>query len=150
VLASPPLQQPPLQQQRVPKASSRFESEVLLQDNMVDFSALQVAALHVPRRTRTRTCVGCRTRAQARVDLFRVFMSGGVLKVDLCDKSWGRGAWLHLSTRCIEAACRGDLKRMLGCEVSAAALIAELQGQAMKVLSPAAAVSSVSRSMEVL
>jgi len=118
--------------------------------NMVDLPAPNVAVPSVPRRIRTRTCVGCHTRAQARVELFRVFVSAGVLEVDLCDRSRGRGAWVHLNTRCIEAACRGDLKRMLRCEVSAAGLIANLQGQAMKVLSPVAPVSNVSRSMEVL
>jgi len=123
--------------------------------NMVHFPANSVAVPGGPgrtvlRRTRTRTCVGCHSRGEARVELFRVFVSGAGLQVDLRDRSWGRGAWLHLKTRCIEAACRGDLKRMLGREVSAAGLIAELQGQAMNALSPAAPASSVSRSMEVL
>lgn len=118
--------------------------------NMVDFSAPHVAATPVPRRIRTRTCVGCHTRAEARVELFRVFVSEGEFAVDLFDKSSGRGAWLHLKTRCIEAACRGALKRMLGRDVSAVDLIAKLQGQAMTILSPAVPVLNVSRSMEVL
>lgn len=107
-----------------------------------------VGALVPAKATRTRTCVGCHARAEANVDLFRVFVRDGEIQVDLCNKSSGRGAWLHPSTRCIQAACRGALQRSLGCTVSAADLVSKLRGRAMQMLESAATVFDVS--MEVL
>ena len=52
-----------------------------------------------------RTCVGCRQRA-AKQDLLRVVAQDGVLAPDPDGRSPGRGAYLHRSTACLEAALR--------------------------------------------
>ena len=52
-----------------------------------------------------RTCVGCRERA-AKQDLLRVVAQDGALVPDPAGRSPGRGAYLHRSTACLEAALR--------------------------------------------
>jgi predicted RNA-binding protein YlxR (DUF448 family) len=104
----------------------------------------------VSSRVRTRTCVGCHARGEARVDLFRVFVVGGEVQVDLHDRSSGRGAWLHFRTRCIQSACAGQLQRTLGCDASAASLVTKLIRSAVQVLDVVPSVSVIDRSMEVV
>ncbi|MFS0852371.1 YlxR family protein [Microbacterium sp. 179-I 3D4 NHS] len=52
-----------------------------------------------------RTCVGCRMRAP-RSALLRVVSQNGVLIVDERAVLPGRGAWLHPTQECMEAALR--------------------------------------------
>jgi predicted RNA-binding protein YlxR (DUF448 family) len=52
-----------------------------------------------------RTCVGCRVRAP-RSALLRVVCQNGVLIVDERAVLPGRGAWLHPTQECMEAALR--------------------------------------------
>ena len=56
-----------------------------------------------------RMCVGCRGRAN-RTQLVRVVASSGptgpVVEIDHRKTLPGRGAWLHLSADCVEAAVR--------------------------------------------
>lgn len=104
----------------------------------------------VSSRVRTRTCVGCHARGEARVDLFRVFVSSGEVEVDLRDRSSGRGAWLHFRTRCIQAACTGQLQRTFGCNANAASLVAKLMRGAVQVLDAVPSFSEIDRSMEVV
>ena len=52
-----------------------------------------------------RTCVGCRTRA-SRSDLLRVVTNGSVLVIDERAVHPGRGAWVHETQECMDAAIR--------------------------------------------
>ena len=52
-----------------------------------------------------RTCVGCRTRA-SRSDLLRVVARGSVLVIDERASLPGRGAWVHPTSECMDAALR--------------------------------------------
>ncbi|MBW8761856.1 MAG: YlxR family protein [Microbacterium sp.] len=52
-----------------------------------------------------RTCVGCRTRAP-RATLLRVVSQGDILIIDEGAVLPGRGAWLHPTRECMEAALR--------------------------------------------
>ncbi|RTL64935.1 MAG: YlxR family protein [Pseudonocardiaceae bacterium] len=52
-----------------------------------------------------RTCVGCRTKAQA-CGLLRVAVVDGVLTPDPRRRLPGRGAWLHLDPECLDRAER--------------------------------------------
>ncbi len=52
-----------------------------------------------------RTCVGCRVRA-SRSALLRVVVTDGVLIIDELAAMTGRGAWLHPTRECMEAALR--------------------------------------------
>ncbi|QNG55652.1 YlxR family protein [Pseudonocardia petroleophila] len=52
-----------------------------------------------------RTCVGCRTRAEAD-DLLRVVVVDGVLTPDPRRRFPGRGAWLHPDPECLHRAER--------------------------------------------
>ena len=52
-----------------------------------------------------RTCVGCRTRA-LRSALLRVVSQNGSLVIDERAALPGRGAWLHPTPECMEAALR--------------------------------------------
>ena len=56
---------------------------------------------HVP----VRTCIGCRGRERS-TDLLRVVVVDGVVIPDLRRRLPGRGAWLHSSTECLDAAER--------------------------------------------
>ncbi|MFT4260510.1 YlxR family protein [Microbacterium sp.] len=52
-----------------------------------------------------RTCVGCRTRAP-RASLLRVVSQDGILIIDERAVLPGRGAWLHPTQTCMDAALR--------------------------------------------
>ncbi|MDA4894954.1 MULTISPECIES: YlxR family protein [Microbacterium] len=52
-----------------------------------------------------RTCVGCRTRA-SRAALLRVVVRDGALVFDARAVLPGRGAWVHPTPECVEAAQR--------------------------------------------
>lgn len=52
-----------------------------------------------------RTCVGCRTRAP-RSTLLRVVSQNDILIIDERAVLPGRGAWLHPTRECMEAALR--------------------------------------------
>ncbi|WP_082297371.1 YlxR family protein [Microbacterium sp. GCS4] len=52
-----------------------------------------------------RTCVGCRTRA-SRSALLRVVSQNDVLIIDEHAVLPGRGAWLHPTQECMDAALR--------------------------------------------
>lgn len=52
-----------------------------------------------------RTCVGCRTRA-SRSALLRVVSQNDVLIIDEYAVLPGRGAWLHPTQECMDAALR--------------------------------------------
>lgn len=52
-----------------------------------------------------RTCVGCRTRAP-RSSLLRVVADGSVLRRDDRASMPGRGAWVHETAECVDAALR--------------------------------------------
>ncbi|WP_083511206.1 YlxR family protein [Microbacterium sp. XT11] len=52
-----------------------------------------------------RTCVGCRTRAP-RSALLRVVSQNGILIIDEHAVLPGRGAWMHPTRECMEAAVR--------------------------------------------
>ncbi|MBW9109922.1 YlxR family protein [Microbacterium trichothecenolyticum] len=52
-----------------------------------------------------RTCVGCRTRAP-RSTLLRVVSIDSVLVVDERASMPGRGAWVHETRECVDAAIR--------------------------------------------
>jgi predicted RNA-binding protein YlxR (DUF448 family) len=52
-----------------------------------------------------RTCVGCRTRAP-RSSLFRVVAIDSVLVLDERTSMPGRGAWVHQTSECVDAAIR--------------------------------------------
>jgi len=52
-----------------------------------------------------RTCVGCRTRAP-RTDLLRVVAQGQELVIDDRAVLAGRGAWVHPTPECMDAALR--------------------------------------------
>ncbi|MBZ4488551.1 MULTISPECIES: YlxR family protein [unclassified Microbacterium] len=52
-----------------------------------------------------RTCVGCRTRA-SRNDLLRVIAIDSLLVPDERASMPGRGAWVHETRECMEAAIR--------------------------------------------
>src|SRR4051812_26252913 len=52
-----------------------------------------------------RTCIGCRSRERP-TELLRVVVVDGVVLPDLRRRLPGRGAWLHSSTECLDAAER--------------------------------------------
>ncbi|WP_298038742.1 YlxR family protein [uncultured Microbacterium sp.] len=52
-----------------------------------------------------RTCVGCRMRA-SRTALLRVVAQNNILVIDESAVLPGRGAWMHPTQECIEAALR--------------------------------------------
>ncbi|WP_102191847.1 YlxR family protein [Microbacterium aurantiacum] len=52
-----------------------------------------------------RTCVGCRTRA-SRSALLRVVSQNNILIIDERAVLPGRGAWLHPTQECMDAALR--------------------------------------------
>ena len=52
-----------------------------------------------------RTCVGCRTRAP-RSTLLRVVSIDSILVVDERASMPGRGAWVHETQECVDAAIR--------------------------------------------
>ncbi|PZU37255.1 MAG: DUF448 domain-containing protein [Microbacterium sp.] len=52
-----------------------------------------------------RTCVGCRTRAP-RSSLLRVVVDSGALVPDERAVLPGRGAWVHDTQKCVDAALR--------------------------------------------
>ncbi|MET0735280.1 MAG: YlxR family protein [Microbacterium sp.] len=52
-----------------------------------------------------RTCVGCRARA-LRSDLLRVIAVDSALVFDERKSMPGRGAWVHETTECMDAAIR--------------------------------------------
>ncbi|APZ34900.1 MULTISPECIES: YlxR family protein [Microbacterium] len=52
-----------------------------------------------------RTCVGCRARAP-RSSLLRVVEQGGALVADEKAVLPGRGAWVHDTSACVDAAIR--------------------------------------------
>ncbi|MFT4157693.1 MAG: YlxR family protein [Microbacterium sp.] len=52
-----------------------------------------------------RTCVGCRARAP-RASLLRVVSQSGILVIDERAVLPGRGAWLHPTQACMDAALR--------------------------------------------
>ena len=52
-----------------------------------------------------RTCVGCRARA-SRSDLLRVVAVDSSLVIDERKAMPGRGAWVHPSDECVDAAIR--------------------------------------------
>lgn len=62
----------------------------------------------------TRTCVGCRT-AEPQEELVRLAIGpGGQVAVDHPRRLGGRGAWIHVSARCVkEAVKRGAIARGL-------------------------------------
>lgn len=62
----------------------------------------------------TRTCVGCRVRT-AKVDLLRLVRTPkGPVTVDPSGSAPGRGAYVHPSRACVEAAiAEGSLARAL-------------------------------------
>lgn len=70
-----------------------------------------------------RTCVGCRQRA-AKAELLRTVVGGDQqLVLDPAMRRPGRGAYVHRSERCIEAAAgRGGLSRSLRRRLSPRAL----------------------------
>jgi uncharacterized protein len=65
-----------------------------------------------------RTCVGCRGRA-AKAALVRVVRTAeGTARVDPIGTAGGRGAYVHTSPACVDAAeRRGAFGRALGSEV---------------------------------
>ncbi len=79
------------------------------------------------RRTRTRTCVGCGVRddARAKSGLVRVVARAGELEIDLSGRARGRGAYLHARPTCIDRAPRG-LARALRVSPRAAGTMADL------------------------
>ncbi len=80
-----------------------------------------------------RTCVGCGAKEPQRT-LVRLRNDGGRVAIDR-EKKGGRGAWLHPSAACLEAAVRRRaLGRALRADASAdvAMLRAELTGCAGK------------------
>ena len=52
-----------------------------------------------------RTCIGCRTRAQAST-LLRVVAQGGEVVPDHSATLPGRGAWVHPTAACVELAAK--------------------------------------------
>ena len=52
-----------------------------------------------------RTCVGCRTRA-SRTDLLRVVAESSSLVLDERKSMPGRGAWVHPTQECVDAAIK--------------------------------------------
>ena len=52
-----------------------------------------------------RTCLGCRTRAD-RGSLLRVVALDGVVTPDPSATLPGRGAWVHATTGCVDAAIK--------------------------------------------
>ena len=55
-----------------------------------------------------RTCIGCRGR-DARERLVRVVAdAAGRIRIDVCGREPGRGAWLHAERRCVEQALKKD------------------------------------------
>ncbi len=52
-----------------------------------------------------RTCVGCRARA-SRASLLRVVSIESVLVIDERASMPGRGAWVHETSECVDAALR--------------------------------------------
>ncbi|HTM45302.1 MAG TPA: DUF448 domain-containing protein [Polyangiaceae bacterium] len=81
----------------------------------------------VDSRGRVRTCVGCRSQEDAE-QMVRVLRSPGQsapdasaadqLAVDLGNKSFGRGAWVHPRISCIEQACKGGFQRAFKASLS--------------------------------
>jgi predicted RNA-binding protein YlxR (DUF448 family) len=70
---------------------------------------------HVPQRT----CAGCRVRDAKRAMLRVVRPPDGAVAVDPKGSAPGRGAYVHRSAACIEAAlARGGLARALRAGVS--------------------------------
>ena len=69
-------------------------------------------------RAPLRTCLGCRGRA-AKAALIRVVRTAeGTARVDLSGTASGRGAYVHPSAACVDAAeRRGAFGRALRCEV---------------------------------
>jgi uncharacterized protein len=68
-----------------------------------------------------RTCVGCKTSGSPQ-DLLRLVVGPeGEVVPDLAGGAFGRGAWVHPRTSCIEGAVRGGLSRGLKMKVTASA-----------------------------
>jgi predicted RNA-binding protein YlxR (DUF448 family) len=51
----------------------------------------------------TRTCVGCRERAE-NSSLVRVIVRDSVLGIDRNASAGGRGSWVHPTKKCVETA----------------------------------------------
>ena len=67
-----------------------------------------------PRTEPTRTCVGCRMKADKRVLLRVVRTPQGDVRVDASGTAPGRGAYVHADRACVKAAiARGALARSL-------------------------------------
>jgi uncharacterized protein len=89
------------------------------------------------RRRPVRTCVACRQEA-GKAELVRIVRTpAGVLEVDRIGRAPGRGAYLHASQGCFEAARkRRAIDRALGAPVPAQ-LWAELGAQVSNSPRPA-------------
>lgn len=101
---------------------------------MADRPGSKAAATEPPASGPTRTCVACRTEAP-RDELERfVFDERVGLVHDLRKKAPGRGAYVHPTTACIEAACeRGGFSRGFKRRVTAdAAALGEQVRQAIE------------------
>ena len=55
--------------------------------------------------TNPRTCLGCRARDTPQA-MVRVVCADGAVVVDIERRLGGRGAWLHATTACLDAAER--------------------------------------------
>ncbi len=58
-----------------------------------------------------RTCVGCRSEDESDAMIRLVLGEDGALAVDLAGRAFGRGAWVHPRTDCIERAARGGVDK---------------------------------------
>ncbi len=68
------------------------------------------AARH-PRRSPVRTCVGCRAEVPQGELVRFVLGPDGEVVPDVAGGAFGRGAWLHPRTACLEGAARGGLAK---------------------------------------
>ena len=68
---------------------------------------------HVPQRT----CVGCR-EVQPKRSLIRIVRGPEGVKIDMSGKAPGRGAYIHDSHTCWQAALHGALARALNMEIT--------------------------------
>jgi uncharacterized protein len=79
----------------------------------VDLTSRKRHRRHVPQRT----CVGCREVLPKRA-LIRIVRGPEGVKIDVSGKAPGRGAYLHDSRSCWQAALNGALARALNTEIT--------------------------------
>jgi predicted RNA-binding protein YlxR (DUF448 family) len=60
-----------------------------------------------------RTCVGCQQRDEQKKLVRWVAEASGRIKIDEAARQPGRGAYVHRSRACLEAAARGGFARSL-------------------------------------